>query len=356
MTYNLDRHTNSPPPIYLSAFQSKHQGVIAKFLIALVLALIYIAPLPVKAKNKTDAKAKSTTRETGLWISDSENGRIIFIKNLKGEGYKSFGFPGKGPGRLLNPGQVWVDRQNRVYVADTGNNRVVRFDKFDGTGWTERNGFSAPEGVAVKGDTVYVSDTGNNQIVVLEKLTGAVKAVYQRAEIKKPHFLWLNQEGDLFVACGDSPPGGWVVKIPAPDSPHKAVPVYRGENLSQLSFAPFQALTYHNTIFIVDTAFHRVLTMNNMRGLAVRESGGYGTRPGRFIRPTGLAVDPNGTLYVADSGNDRVVMLSKSGRKLKVFTGGNDPEKTLRNPRSVFVWCPVKPSPKGDSKHTKKHK
>jgi DNA-binding beta-propeller fold protein YncE len=58
-----------------------------------------------------------------------------------------------------------------VYVADTNNNRIQKFDgtgeflaKFGDTG-NEEGSFSLPEGVAVDSEgNVYVADTNNNRI------------------------------------------------------------------------------------------------------------------------------------------------------------------------------------------------
>ena len=49
--------------------------------------------------------------------------------------------------------------------------------------------------------------------------------------------------------------------------------------------------------------------------------GGAGETPGRFRRPTGLAIAPDGTLYVADSGNQRVQLLSPRGEYIREWGG-----------------------------------
>jgi sugar lactone lactonase YvrE/transcriptional regulator with XRE-family HTH domain len=47
--------------------------------------------------------------------------------------------------------------------------------------------------------------------------------------------------------------------------------------------------------------------------------GRFGKRPGEFNQPTGVAVDGQGNVYVADYGNDRIQKLSPSGRPLAVW-------------------------------------
>jgi tripartite motif-containing protein 71 len=54
-------------------------------------------------------------------------------------------------------------------------------------------------------------------------------------------------------------------------------------------------------------------------GRPVARWGRYGRRPGEFNSPAGLAVDPQGNIYVADYGNNRIQKLSRSGRPLAVW-------------------------------------
>lgn len=73
-------------------------------------------------------------------------------------------------GGLNNPGDFYVSSDGAIYIADTGNARVVKVSeeglllKEYGTGQ-----LSAPEGVFVAEDgTVYVADTGNGRLVKFE--------------------------------------------------------------------------------------------------------------------------------------------------------------------------------------------
>ena len=62
---------------------------------------------------------------------------------------------------------------------------------------------------------------------------------------------------------------------------------------------------------------------------------------GSFDRPCDLFVDKDGCIYVCDNGNDRIVVLDKSGQLLKVLETFYDPqteeETTLYRPNGVFV-------------------
>ena len=72
---------------------------------------------------------------------------------------------------LSSPEGVAVDGSGDVFIADTGNGRVV-VDKPNGSGGytqsvVDDTGLSDPEGVAVDGSgDVFIADTGNSRVVV----------------------------------------------------------------------------------------------------------------------------------------------------------------------------------------------
>ncbi|MFB6264245.1 MAG: hypothetical protein ABEL76_11565 [Bradymonadaceae bacterium] len=54
----------------------------------------------------------------------------------------------------------------------------------------------------------------------------------------------------------------------------------------------------------------------------VRSIGGKGDEPGQFDAPVGLAVADDGTLYVSDTGNERLQTVSADGQPLDVWAEG----------------------------------
>ena len=83
-----------------------------------------------------------------------------------------------GVGALQNPLDLFVAPDRRVYLADTGNNRVIFMDRdykvlrvvteFSDDTTTHR--FNKPEGIFVTDSgEVYIADTGNGRIVVLDR-------------------------------------------------------------------------------------------------------------------------------------------------------------------------------------------
>jgi len=68
--------------------------------------------------------------------------------------------------------------------------------------------------------------------------------------------------------------------------------------------------------------------------------GGCGSGEGQFRAPLGIAADPDGNVFVADTGNDRVVRLlydDDSLRWIKVFNAAGPGEGTLSRPAEVAL-------------------
>lgn len=293
-----------------------------------------------------DATPKPEAAKGGLYIADTGNHRIIYVDNVEGENPKVLGRPGHGAGYFLHPAQIWVDPAAKIFVADRDNDRVIRMDQINGLGWTEMAGFKRPEGVASRGDEVYVADTGNNQVVVFGgDVKGKPLRTYNDPRLEHPTRLWLDQNKDLYVTCGQDPPGGRVVKISEPaDKSGTKYEVYDGGNLKQLGFSPSGMVTWKRQYWMVCPVSSRLIRVDNFQGRSAREWGGYGGAVGKFRSPAGLGLAQDGKLFVADSGNDRIVQVTGPDPKdWKSFSGGKD-GVGLRSPESVFSWCPV-PAP-----------
>ncbi len=110
-----------------------------------------------------------------IYVADPHNNRILRIDNMLTSGatanVTAFGQEGTGAGQFRWPADVTVDVQNRIYIADRLNNRIVRINNMTGAGWQEARGagtcldFSAadqmcqPVGVFVDGlGRIYVRE------------------------------------------------------------------------------------------------------------------------------------------------------------------------------------------------------
>jgi hypothetical protein len=105
-----------------------------------------------------------------VFVADTSNNRIKKFDNAGGF-LTAWGSSGTGNGQFDRPVRVAVDTNGNVFVSDSANNRIQKFDNAGGflAAWgsfgTGNGQFDGPDGVAV--DTkrhVFVADTNNNRI------------------------------------------------------------------------------------------------------------------------------------------------------------------------------------------------
>lgn len=193
------------------------------------------------------------------------------------------GFPGAGPGEFLAPRNMAVASDGTIYVLDSGNQRVQVFDPEGelltswggpGTGPGEFNAEGqGPWGIAVDEEFVYVADTWNHRV---QKFT---------------------RDGDFVDSFGQ--PGD------ISQATDQGLGVFFGPRDIEL--------IDDGRMLVSDAGNHRIQIMDtdgNFLGQIGGANGTSGAGLGLFYEPVGLAVDPNGTLAVADTWNGRVQQFS----------------------------------------------
>jgi sugar lactone lactonase YvrE len=93
-----------------------------------------------------------------------DNSRIMkFSKD--GRFIKTFATRGEGDGQLRSPHAIAIDSQDRLFVADRGNSRVVIYDK-EGNFIAAWRQFGRPSGIYVdRNDMLYVADSQSSDAV-----------------------------------------------------------------------------------------------------------------------------------------------------------------------------------------------
>lgn len=131
-------------------------------------------------------------------------GREIFIPDAK-DPAKQVASP------MVQPKDLFIANNDHMYVADTGNNRIVHFDQngdFVETISPKSSPLAKPEGVFVtdNGD-IYVADTGNKRVVWMDK-TGKLLKEYKRPDSRfipeafkyDPIKVVVDKRGFLYIA------------------------------------------------------------------------------------------------------------------------------------------------------------
>jgi len=212
--------------------------------------------------------------------------------------------------RFYFPTSVAIDKAGNIYVADAGNHTIRKVNQdgavetFAGSGSPgNANGFGRaaqfdfPQGVAINsGGNVYVADTYNHTV---RKITPA-------GEVR----LFAGLAGQSGSANGT----GTGARFNLP----QGVAVDSGGNV-------YVADTHNHTIRKITPAGEVSL----LAGLANHpgSANGMGSNA-RFKFPTSVAVDSSGNVYVADSGNDTIRKITPAGAVSTPAGLANHPDST----------------------------
>ncbi|MFQ5706023.1 MAG: NHL repeat-containing protein [bacterium] len=92
-------------------------------------------------------------------------------------------------------------------------------------------------------------------------------------------------------------------------------------------------------VYVADTGNHRIVRLKNPKRKLqfVRGIGGEGALPGQFKSPTGVALDSNGMVYVCDTGNHRIQILRPDARLHLWFGEQGVEDGQLWHPSGIAV-------------------
>jgi uncharacterized protein (TIGR03437 family) len=283
------------------------------------------------------------------------------------------GFSGdNGPAtsaQLANPQGVAVDSAGNLYIADTTNQRirkvangVIATVAGNGTpGYTGDNGpptsaqLYSPTAVAVdSAGNLYIADTHNQSI---RKVASGVIATVAgngtrgssgdnglatSALLNNPYGLAVDSAGNLYIADSSNNrirkvSGGMIATVAG-----NGTPGYSGENgpaiNAQLDYPQGVAVDSAGNLYIADAGNNRIRKVSNGVIATVAGSGTPGfsgdnglATSAQFNNPDGVAVDPAGNLYIADTSNNRIrkvsnrIITTVAGDGTVGFSGDNGP-------------------------------
>ena len=221
---------------------------------------------------------------------------------------------GAGATGLNNPRSVALDTaHNKLYIADRDNNRVLRF-AYPVTG-------NQPEAELVFGQPDFVT--------VSEPIAPS------RNTLKNPTRLAVDQTGRLWVTSNDNRViwfnQAYLVETNQPDADGVlGQPDFTSRNAAVgpggMNAPLGLAVDYNGTLFVADTYNHRVLRFDNaaakpngadadgVLGQSDFDSNGVGVTATSMERPIGLALLGT-TLFVGDRTNGRVLRFDNAAEK-----------------------------------------
>jgi len=266
-----------------------------------------------------------------FYVADSRNHRILHFDQDGGylNAFGTFGASDYATQTLAPEGyfnEPWglaVGPDGSVYVADTWNNRIQKFTA-EGefvTMWGEfgaaetRYHFWGPRGVAVdQQGRVFVTDTGNKRVVIFDS-NGVDLAVFGGAglgvgQFDEPVGIEVDDTGRLFIA--DTWNKRIQIMIPDGDTlnyPNHITWDIDGWFGDTLDNKPFLTIDEQYRVYVADPMLGRVLVFNQ-HGDFLFAWGSFGSGPNEIGIVGGLAVDPQGRVWVSDARNNRLMRFA----------------------------------------------
>lgn len=284
---------------------------------------------------------------------------------------------------LLLPYQIAFDSVGNIYIADSGDD-LVREINVDGVvntvagngteGYGGDNGpatsaiLDTPTGIAVDSSgNLYIADTNNNRIRevsggIITTIAGTGAPGYSgdggpalSATLASPGALAIDSSGNLYIADSNN---NCIRKISAGQISTFAGDGFEGfagdggpATSAMLDTPLGVAVDAAGNVYIADTNNQRVrlVTAGSGNISTIAGTGAYGfTADGPALaaalaNPSAVAVNSSGTVYIADSDNQRIRTLSGgqvttiAGGGVQGFSGdaGSATSASLNEPRAV---------------------
>jgi uncharacterized protein (TIGR03437 family) len=289
-----------------------------------------------------------------LYIADKVDSRVREVSNgvittVAGTG--TYGYSGdNGPAtsaQLNYPSSVAADSAGNLYIADAGNNRIRKVSNgvittvagngtgayFGDNGSAASAGLNNPQGVAVDAaGNLYIADYGNNRIRrvsngVITTVAGGgsnsgnnVPAT--SVEVYEPSGIAVDSAGNLYIAESYG-----IYKVSNGVITTVAGGGINGDNVPATSAMLYMlsgvAVDAAGNLYIADADEYSIHKVSNGVITTVAGNGTYGysgdngpaTSAALSLNsgPSSVAVDSAGNVYIADSANQRVRVLTPSG-------------------------------------------
>ncbi len=203
------------------------------------------------------------------------------------------------------PRSVALDSHGNMYAADSGNNRIIRYEN---SAWTifansDQQNMNTPFGVFVDtNDNVYVADTYNNQIQKYDATSETWVIIGSGGsglgEFNQPYGVVTDSQGNIYVSDQGNN------RIQKFDGETWTIIGTSGAGVGQFNSPRQIAIDPLDKLYVIDTMNQR-FQMYDGNDWHAFDSASSGI--GALSYPSGIAVDNNREVYVSDTSNGRIV-------------------------------------------------
>lgn len=211
-----------------------------------------------------------TVKKDKIYICDSMLPGLEII-DLKNHTFEYF--TPDGLGQLKKPLNCDLDEEQNLYIADAGRKQVLRIEPGTQQSNLIGDGFlKKPTDVKISQNKIWICDLEAHQIKIFNMDTHNFEFAFPDTTVHKPGYL----------------------------------------------FSPTNIALDADKIYVTDTGDARIKVFD-MKGNFLSAMGGFGKKPGYFVRPKGLDLDRDGLLYAVDAAFENVQIFDSEKRLLMFF-------------------------------------
>ena len=227
------------------------------------------------------------------------------------------------------------ESKGRLYLADTGNNRLVSFD----TQFTYLSEFTA-EGklnfpVSIVKDSkgeLVITESNKNQVTVINVIKKTISALdFSKVPDKNSIItgrLAIDNKDNLYLV----------------DKANRRILIFNDQKryvreiTAKKDIAGFKDVKLDNkgNIYTIDVLNRRIYVFNNA-GKIISKFGKEGTGKSDFSFPVSLAVDKRGLIYVADRHKNKIMIFNRKGNFQDSFSQFGWSDGSVNYPEYIFI-------------------
>ena len=275
---------------------------------------------------------KASVSSTLTVVNDPSAIKNAGTVNTTNPSYKyTIGSLGTGNGQFNGPCGIAIDSNGNIIVADTGNNRIQKFNSsriYSNTYTAPLTPFF-PYAVSINNSNGYaVADQGNNNILLFSNIgfQSQLQNNNGSQQIQTPQGVSYDGGQNLYVSTT-----GFIAGYP---------------NYSINYSSSIQSVTNPGGVAIDPYGYIWVIDINNStlvklqpdpNGTILAIYGSQGNLNGQFNYPSGIAIDYAGNIIVADTGNNRIQIFDNNGNHLSTFGSPGSGNNNFNYPIGVAI-------------------
>jgi DNA-binding beta-propeller fold protein YncE len=186
-----------------------------------------------------------------------------------------------------------------------------------------------PYALAHEKAKIYIADKTAKKILIVDLVNRSFDYIrdVKGGALQDPSGIYITDDGYKYVADAGR---GQIVVFNQRNEFHQA---YGAEK----QFRPTDVVVYGKRIYVCDIRDNEIEVLDKDTGEVITKIGGIGRQEGAFHKPTHVAIDAAGNLYVTDAFNFRVQKFDKDGKFIKVIGYQGSHPGAFARPKGIAV-------------------